>query len=111
MSASSSPIECKLGICLLDFCQIKFEESRCFLQGVCRNPTFSAEKKSTDNVLITHIYMINNKNKHISHTGDQGRIFRQKCETLFQLLRDSTTVEETHLIKYLLHLNKKNLNN
>lgn len=71
-----------------------------------KNPTSSAEIKSTDNVLITHIYMINNKNEHISHTEDQGRIFRQKGETLFQFLGDST-VKETHLIKYLLHLNKK----
>lgn len=44
--------------------------------------------------------------KHISHIEDQGRIFRQKGETLFQFLEDST-LKETHLIKYLLHLNKK----
>lgn len=71
-----------------------------------KNPTSSGEIKSTDNVLITHIYMINNKNEHISLIEDQGRIFRHKGETLFQFLGDSTA-KETHLIKYLLHLNKK----
>jgi len=86
---------------------IYLRKADAFCKEFVKNPTSSAEIKSTDKVFITHIYMINNKNEHISHTGDQGRICRQKGETLFQFLRDSTTVKETHLIKYLLHLNKK----
>lgn len=87
--------------------KIYLRKADAFCKEFVKNPTSSAEIKSSDNVLITHIYMINNKNEHISHAGDQGRIFRQKGETRFQFLQDLTTVKEIHLIKYLLHLNKK----
>lgn len=66
--------------------KIYLRKADAFCKEFVKNPASSVEIKSTDNVLITHIYMLNNKNEHIFHTGDQGKRFRQKGETLFQFL-------------------------
>lgn len=73
--------------------KIYLRKADAFCKEFVKNPTSSAEIKSTDNVLITRIYMVNNKNEHISHTGDQGRIFRQKGEILVSILTRFHNVE------------------